>query len=112
MLVALVSVIFAQMLPGEEESPLGVAIGVGLVILVNTAVSEWFIRRGQRWGSVVRQFGLMLALNIAIVAVAGLGLRLMSAEPFQHALVFVLLLTLIVTLYDRYRPVHLTRFGG
>ena len=39
-LVALMSVIFAQMLPGEEESPLGVAIGVGLVILVNTAVSE------------------------------------------------------------------------
>jgi hypothetical protein len=110
-LVSLVSVIFAQMLPGKEESPLGIAIGVGLVILVNTAVSEWFIRRGQRWGSVLRQFGLTLALNVAIVAVAGIALRLMSAAPLQHALIFVLLLTLIVTLYDRYRPVHLTRFG-
>jgi hypothetical protein len=110
-LVALVSVIFAQMLPGDDESPLGIAIGVGLVILVNTAVSEWFIRGGRRWGSVVRQFGLMLALNVVIVGVAGFVLRLMSAEPLQHALVFVLLLTLIVTLYDRYRPVHLTRFS-
>ena len=110
-LVSLVSVIFGRMLPGTDESPLGIAIGVGLVILVNTAVSEWFIRHGRRWGSVVRQFGLMLALNLAIVGVAGIGLRLLSAEPFQHALVFVLLLTLIVTLYDRYRPVHLARFS-
>jgi hypothetical protein len=110
-LVALVSVIFAQMLPGEDLSPMGIAFGVGVVILVNTAVSEWFIRRGQRWGSVLRQFGLTLALNVAIVGGAGLVLRLLSAEPFQHALVFVLLLTLIVTLYDRYRPVHLTRFS-
>jgi hypothetical protein len=110
-LVSLVSVIFAQMLPGKDESPLGLASGVGLVILVNTAVSEWFIRHGRRWGSVLRQFGLMLALNVAIVGVAGIVLRLMSAEPLQHALVFVLLLTLIVTLYDRYRPVHLTRFS-
>ena len=110
-LVAFVSVIFAQMLPGDDESALGIAIGVGLVIVVNTAVSEWVIRRGQRWGSVMRQFGLMLALNLAIVGVAGIVLRLLSAEPFQHALVFVLLLTLIVTLYDRYRPVHLTRFS-
>jgi hypothetical protein len=48
---------------------------------------------------------------VSIVAVAGVALRLMFAEPIQHALVFVLLLTLIVTLYDRYRPVHLTRFS-
>jgi hypothetical protein len=53
----------------------------------------------------------MLALNVAIVAVAGFLLRIANAEPIQHALVFVLLLTLIVTLYDRYRPVHLARFG-
>lgn len=110
-LVALVSVIFGQMLPGEEESPLGIAIGVAAVILVNTAVSEYFIRRGRRWGSVINQFGLMLALNVAIVAIPGMLLRLLEAEPLQHALVFVLLLTLIVTLYDRYRPVHLTRFS-
>ncbi|HKO33916.1 MAG TPA: hypothetical protein VJY85_09235 [Candidatus Limnocylindria bacterium] len=110
-LVSFVSVIFGQMLPGNDGSPLGIAIGVGLVILVNTTVSEWFIRRGRRWGTVVRQFGLMLALNVVIVGVAGIVLRLLSAEPFQHALVFVLLLTLIVTLYDRYRPVHLTRFS-
>ncbi|HEX6474048.1 MAG TPA: hypothetical protein VF114_03035, partial [Candidatus Limnocylindria bacterium] len=110
-LVALVSVIFGRMLPGVEESPVGVAIGVGVVILVNTAVSEYLIRRGHRWGSILHQFGLELALNVSIVAVAGVALRLMFAEPIQHALVFVLLLTLIVTLYDRYRPVHLTRFS-
>jgi len=110
-LVALVSVIFAQMLPGAEESPLAIAIGVAIVIVANTAISEYFIRRGRRWGSVINQFGLMLVLNVAIVAVPGILLRLLGAEPLQHALVFVLLLTLIVTLYDRYRPVHLTRFG-
>jgi hypothetical protein len=110
-LVALVSVIFGRMLPGVEESPMAIAIGVAIVILVNTAISEYFIRRGRRWGSVMNQLGLMLALNVAIVGVPGILLRLLAAEPLQHALVFVLLLTLIVTLYDRYRPVHLTRFG-
>ena len=110
-LVALVSVIFGRMLPGVEESPLAIAIGVAVIILVNTAVSEYFIRRGRRWGSVIHQFALELALNLLIVGVAGVTLRLMFEEPIQHALVFVLLLTLIVTLYDRYRPVHLTRFG-
>jgi hypothetical protein len=110
-LVSLVSVIFGRMLPGDDLPPLGLAVGVAVVILANTAITEWQIRRGRRWGSVVTQFGLMLALNVAIVAVAGFLLRIANAEPIQHALVFVLLLTLIVTLYDRYRPVHLARFG-
>ena len=110
-LVALVSVIFGRMLPGVEDSPIAIAIGVGVVILVNTAVSEYLIRRGGRWGSILHQFALELALNVSIVSVAGVVLRVMFAEPIQHALVFVLLLTLIVTLYDRYRPVHLTRFN-
>jgi hypothetical protein len=110
-LVALVSVIFGRMLPGEDLPPLGIFVGVGIVIVANSAISEYFIRRGRRWGSVLSQFALMLALNVTIVAVPGLVLRLMDAEPLQHALVFVLLLTLIVTLYDRYRPIHRARFA-
>ena len=54
-------------------------------------------------------------MNLVIVGLAAIVHPAAgSREPTStsHALVFVtLLLTLIVTLYDRYRPVHLTRFS-
>ena len=47
-LVALVSVIFGRML-GVAAEPLALAAGVGIVILANTALSEWLVRRGRTW---------------------------------------------------------------
>ena len=109
-IVALVSVIFGQML-GVNAQPLPLAIGVGLVILANTAISEWMIRHGHSWSTVFNQFVAMLAVNVGIVLAGQLALRMIGRYPLDQALVFVLLLTLIVTLFDRYRPVHVARFG-
>jgi hypothetical protein len=111
-LLTLVSVIFGRMLPGVEQAPLAIAIGVALVILASTVVSEAMVRRGSGWDTVLRQFGAMLAVNVAIVLVGRFVLAALTDRHLEHALVFVLLITLIVTLYDRYRPIHLARFSA
>ena len=110
--VSLVSIIFGRMLPGVDASPVGTALGIAVVIVVNTIISEGLVRRGRQWASTIRQFGAMLVVNVVVVAVGQFVLASLTGRRLEHALVFVLLLTLIVTLYDRYRPIHLARFAG
>ena len=111
-LVALVSIIFGRMLPGVDDSPLVIASGVAIVIIVNAAISDYLVRRATSLGyhTTTRQFIGTLAVNLAIVAVGQLVLDALHGPTLEHALIFVLLLSLIVTLYDRYRPIHVTRF--
>jgi hypothetical protein len=112
-LVSLVSIIFGRMLPGVDASPLGIAAGVGVVIVINAAVGDWLIRRARQLGyhTTTRQFLGTLAVNLAIVAIGQLVLDVLRGPTLEHALLFVLLLSLIVTLYDRYRPMNFARFG-
>jgi hypothetical protein len=51
-------------------------------------------------------------MNLGIVLVGQLLLDVLRGPTLEHALVFVLLLSLIATLYDRYRPIHVARFEG
>jgi hypothetical protein len=112
-LVSLVSIIFGRMLPGVDASPLAIAVGVAVVIVINAAISDWLIRRARQLGyhTTTRQFLGTLAVNLAIVAVGQLVLDVIRGPTLEHALVFVFLLSLIVTLYDRYRPMNFARFG-
>ena len=111
-LLALVSIIFGRMLPGVDATPLATAIGVALVILASTTISEAMVRRGSGWDTAVRQFAMMLAVNVGIVLVGRMLVAALTDRQVENALVFVLLITLIVTLYDRYRPIHLARFAA
>jgi hypothetical protein len=109
-LVGLVTVIFAQVLPGVRASNLQVAIGVALLIIANSAVSRWLVGQGVSWASGLRQFMTMAVINLAIVVVFYLVLPLRSGSiNLGNTLFFVLLLTLLVVLYDRYRPYYLAR---
>lgn len=110
-LLSLLSIIFGRMLPGVEATALATAIGVGLVVLASTAISEAMVRRGSGWDSAFRQFAVMLAVNLAIVLVGRVLVAAASDRQIEHAIVFVLLISLIVTLYDRFRPIHLARFA-
>ena len=47
-LLALISVIFAQVLPDIRASNLGVAVGVTVLVIANAAVSQALRRRGDR----------------------------------------------------------------
>lgn len=109
-LVSLVCIIFANILPGVRATAPQLALGIAFVIVVNTAFSESLIRRGFSWSSSVREFLAMGAINL----LSAVGFELffpvsLGAIDLGHTAFFVLLLTLIVTLFDRYRPYYLAR---
>ncbi len=104
-----VSAIFSQILPGVSASRLQIAIGVAVWVVLNTALSEWLSRRGVDFGSALRQFGIMAAVNLGIVAAVAFLLLDDRDLDFGATLFFTLLLALIITFYERYRPLYLAR---
>ncbi len=109
LLVGLVSVIFSQILPGVDATNLQVFIGLGIVIACNALISRRLVGRGSAWETTAQHFLAMSAVNVAIVL--GFRLFLDRAEGglgnTGNTLFFLALLTLIVTLYDRYRSLRL-----
>jgi hypothetical protein len=109
-LVALVSVIFAQIMPGMRATNLQLAVGVAFVIILNTVVSHWLSRRGTTWRSTFVEFGAMAVVNFGLALLYIFFLpRFDGGLNVNNTLFFVLLLTLIVTLFDRYYPVYRQR---
>ena len=111
-LVSLLVIIFAQILPGIRSSDLELALAMTVVIIVNTVVSEMIVRRGITWPHALRQGLIMLAVNLPVMLIISF-LRYGSIPllALNNILVFILLLSLIITLYDRYRPLYLVRFN-
>ncbi len=110
-LITLVSAIFSQMLPDSQATFVQVIVRVAIVVIVNTVVSQWLAGRGSDYTSLAREFVVMMAVNAGIVAllyilIAGLG----GAVNPQNTVFFLLLVTLIVTMYDRFRLSHEIRF--
>jgi hypothetical protein len=109
-LVSLVSIIFSQILPGVQATIVQVAIGVAYLIVVNSALSHWLARRGTEWRSAAAEFAVMVVANLGAVLLAYFLLpRAGGSINLTNTLFFVLLLTLIVVLFDRYRPVYRLR---
>jgi len=111
-LITLVSISFAQVLPDVRSSNLQLAIGVALVVTINTALSHWLARRGFGWAFALGQFMVMAVVNLGLI-LAYAFLRSKFDDPFSigNVLFFALLLTMLVTLFDHYRQVYLMRFG-
>lgn len=112
-LVSLLVIIFAQILPGIRSSDLELALAMVVVIIVNTVVSETIVRRGFAWPYALRQGLVMLAVNLPVMLIVSF-LRYGSIPllALNNILVFILLLSLLITLYDRYRPIYLVRFSA
>ncbi len=107
-LVSLLSIIFAQVLPEVKSSNLQLAIGMAILIIINTALSHWLARRGTHWSSIIREFIVMTLVNFGIILAFDFLLpRYNGSINLFNTLFFVLLLTLNVTLYDRYRTLHI-----
>lgn len=110
-LLTLIVIIFAQALPGSRLTAGQLAAGAALIIVLNTALSHWLARRGVGWKNAVGQFIAMAAANLTIVA----GFQLLAGPAGLDdaaAAFFVLLLSLIVTLFDRFRELQLARWEG
>lgn len=106
-LVGLVTLIFAEMLPGVETSVLELIVGVGVVVSANAFVSHFLATRGREWRSLLTEFFGLTVINLIIASVYIWLLPLSNSIMPRGALIFaVMLLTLIVTCYDRYNPIH------
>jgi uncharacterized membrane protein YgdD (TMEM256/DUF423 family) len=112
-LLALLCVIFAEILPGVGATPLQVTLGVVAIVCANTAISMGFARSG-RTGieSAATRFAALVAANLALVFLASLILTDSADFQLGAGLFFGSLITLIVWLYDVYKPVYDVRFDG
>ncbi len=108
-LVGLVCVIFAEILPGSTATAAQVAVVVSILVVVNSVIGLAFARRHHSIRSSGAEFLATCLLNLAILLV----LRALSARfVLDNALFFVLLVSLIVLLYDRYGPIRTERLDA
>lgn len=111
-LVSLVSVIFGSVLPSVTATPLQLTLGVAIVATFNSFLTVRAARAGRSMESVLGAFAVLALFNAAFVIAVDLLLGRsdgrLAAGP---ALFFLLLLTLLVLLYDRFRPVYDVRFS-
>jgi hypothetical protein len=75
-LVALISIIFAEFLPGVDASALQMTLVLGAVVVLNAAIGSWQARRGMEWREATVEFGTIVVVNGAII--------LTIAEPGQR----------------------------
>lgn len=112
-LVSLVSLCFAQVLPGVRATDLQLTVGLALIVVVNTALSHWLARRGFGGEFSMRQFLVLGVVNLAVILEYSiLRSRFEAPVNIANAHFFVVLLTLLVTLFDRYRQVYVMRWGS
>lgn len=111
-LISLISSIFSMMLPGTVLTTTQLALGVAVVVVLNTIVSELLTRRG--WLSVrdIRHFASMVGVNMALAA----SVLALLPEPapagslrMSNTLFFFFLVSLLVTLFDRFRALAIMR---
>lgn len=106
-LISLITIIFAQILPGVQSNNVQITIGVAIFVVINTALSHWLSRRGKQWKSIVQEFIVMSLINAGLIFLFNFLLpRYEGSINLGNTLFFVLLLTLIITLYDRYWQLH------
>ena len=110
-LIGLGRVIFSRMLPGGDPAAIDVLVGVGVLVVANTLLSSLLVRRGERPHGAILQFAVTLGINVVLVLAGGFLIETLRGVQLEHAVVFVLLLSVIVTAYDRYRPLYKARFA-
>jgi hypothetical protein len=106
-LLGLVCCIFGQMLPDFTGSTANLFLFVGAMVVANTAITLAAARRRWTVRSTVIAFAARLVMNVVLAGVANwlLGDRLDGYD----ALFFLVMISLITTLHDRWRPVHEVR---
>jgi hypothetical protein len=109
-LVGLLSVVFAQLLPGMRASAVQVFVGTGLLVVVNAGIVLALSRRQVSAESLVVTFLFRVVVNVGLVLLAEWFLGGRSGDLDAGATAFfLLLLSLLTTLHDRYLPVHAVR---
>ncbi len=112
-LLSLIIGIFGSVLPGIEISNLRMVIGVAIIVILNTVITEWFGRHGMSFDTAMKEFiGVALA-NFIIVLVYNFVLRRSEGHlQVGTTLFFVFLVSIIIALFDRYRSIYLRRVAA
>jgi hypothetical protein len=109
-LVGLISVVYAEVLPGADTTPLQLFLGVAVVVVVNAAFTLGLARRAWSISSTGLAFATRVVANVVLVVAADWVLgREGGGIDATTTLFFLTLISLVTTLHDRYRPVLATR---
>ena len=106
-LLGLLCIIFAEILPTVELTALEIALGTVAIVAINTGISGRYVRGS---GGQAARFAGLLVFNLGLIY---LGSRLLSDAddfPLGTGLFFAFLFTLLLSLYDRYKPIYDARF--
>jgi len=105
MLLTLIVQIFAFVLPDVEATDVGLVGGTVTLIVFNAAITQIVrSRRGRGWSSVAVEFGIVLAVNVGLVVLdAAIGDERVGDLPAGSTLFFVVLVSVFIALFDRYR---------
>ena len=111
-LLALLAVVFASILPGITATWPEVAAVAVAVVCVNTAVSIAYARTERlTLESAAAELASLLAVNLGLVYLASLFIGERDTFPIGEGLFFAGLGTLILWLFDAYKPLADIRFA-
>jgi hypothetical protein len=111
-LLGMISVTFAHVL-NVSWTISQVIAGVSVFVVVNAAISQYLARRGTHWRHTATQFLTLVAINSLMVLILSVvTTRLRAASRPQNVMFFVLLLSLLITFYDRYRSMRERRLDS
>jgi hypothetical protein len=113
LLLALLAVVFASILPGVTATWLEVAAAAAAIVCANTAISIAYARSERlTLESAVAELASLLAVNLGLVYIASRLIGDRDDFPVGEGLFFACLGTLILWLYDAYKPLADLRFAG
>lgn len=110
-LIGLVAIIFTRIVPGLALEPWEQIVIVALVLVVDTVVSSFLANRRYSYQSMVSEFVLLAVTNSALLVALRFIVERDDRPSLGGSLLMLLLLTILITMYDRYRPIYLARFG-
>jgi hypothetical protein len=111
-LIGFLCLIYGHVLPGRRSSDLELLLGVAGFVLINVLISLAVARRAGGRESAAAAFAVRLLINGGLVLVADWLLRRFGGDINTGiALFFAGLLSLLITLDDRFRPVSQARFA-
>lgn len=113
-LISILSLNYSQILPGTALTSLQLVIGISTIVVLNTVVSEFFARREianlNQIVSGVRHFLAVLVINASLAGAIIYILPGQESSPrISNMLFFFFLVSLLVTLFDRFRAVAMQR---
>lgn len=109
-LLTLIVWIFGRVLPGIHFSTVRLAAGIVVIVVLNTVITEFIGRHGMSFDTAMQEFVGVALANFLIVLGYHLLFRRGDGSLHPGATIFFLfLISIIISLFDRYRPIYLRR---